>query len=194
MIGSAAAGIAHDLNNQLTLILNHLAFSDVARATKAANRCSALTGSLLSFCRGESLDFESIDLSEFLTDFVRQLDLPPGIRLITRGSDRIAEVEADTVALGRALTNLIDNACDAMGGSGELKITASERMIVVQDDGPGIEPEDLPHVFEPFFSTKGSSGTGLGLAIVRDIMRQHGGAVWVRSEPGCGAQFQLRFR
>lgn len=112
------------------------------------------------------------------------LDAPP----------RLPKISADTLALARALTNLITNACDAMSGSGVLRIVVSARTIEISDSGPGIAPENLRQVFEPFFSTKGSRGTGLGLAIVREIMRQHGGAVGVKSEVGRGAQFQLRFR
>jgi signal transduction histidine kinase len=98
------------------------------------------------------------------------------------------------MGLTPALTNLISNACDAMGDRGTITITASPRTIDVEDSGPGIPLDMTRKIFEPFFSTKGAGGTGLGLSIVRELMRQQGGSVSVCSEPGRGARFTLRFR
>jgi signal transduction histidine kinase len=194
MVGSAAAGIAHDINNQLTLILNHLSTSDVDSAMAAVSRCCHLTAGLLSYCRGESLKLRPMDPAAFVRDFVNTLSIPAGIRLLVDAPAGIPEVLADPSALMRVLTNLTLNACDAMNGSGTLRIAASEHTIEVTDSGPGISALDRRRIFEPFFTTKGSRGTGLGLAIVREIMHQHGGAVLLRSTPGEGATFQLRFR
>lgn len=194
MLGSAAAGIAHDINNQLTLILNYIETMDLEGARAAASRCTALTASILSFSRGESLALRSVDVVKFLRDFTRHLRLPGGIPLVVDLPASLPEIQADPVALHRALTNLVSNACEAMNGVGTLRIGASPQTIEVGDSGPGIALTDHRKIFEPFVSTKGSRGTGLGLAIVRDIMRQHGGAVSVKSAPGQGALFTLRFR
>jgi signal transduction histidine kinase len=94
----------------------------------------------------------------------------------------------------RALTNLANNACDAMENQGTLRIAASAQQIEVSDSGPGMSDEVLRRMFEPFYTTKGDAGHGLGLAIVRDIMREQGGYVAVNSEPGQGAHVILRFR
>ena len=75
-IGSAAAGIAHDLNNQLTLILNHLAFRDVESAKIAAQRCSELTESLLAYSSGRSLLLRRLDSEAFIDGFLKELRLP----------------------------------------------------------------------------------------------------------------------
>jgi len=192
-LGSAAAGIAHDINNQLTLILNHLAETDIEAALSAVNRCASLTSGLLSYCRGESLQLKRVNPAEFLFDFVEDLRLPHRIRIHFDLSDPV-DIMADGVALIRVLTNLVVNACDAMNGAGTLTLGVRGSTISIEDTGPGIPRDASRQVFEPFFTTKGKAGTGLGLAIVREIMTQHGGLAVICSEPGRGARFELRFR
>ncbi len=198
MIGSAAAGIAHDMNNQLNLIVNHLSLSNGARdieaAQRAAERCSALTASLLAYCKGDPIEVSSTNPAVFLRDFVTQLRLPEGIDLHLNAPALLPAITADPLALTRALTNLISNACNAMDDRGTLRISASPRTIEVSDSGPGIPPDSCKRIFDPFFTTKGAHGTGLGLSIVRELMREQGGSVTVHSEPGRGARFTLYFR
>lgn len=194
MLGSAAAGIAHDINNQLHLIVNHLAVTDIEGAHRAARRCSALTENLLAFCKGDPVELVSIDPGEFLLDFVDQFEMPPGIDLRLHLAPALPAILADPLSIHRALTNLISNACDALNGQGIIRIAASPRAVMVSDSGPGIAEEVMLRIFEPFFTTKGDHGTGLGLSIVRDLMYQQGGSVSVHSAPGEGAQFTLRFR
>jgi signal transduction histidine kinase len=191
-IGSVAAGIAHDINNQLTLILNHLEMQDREAVREAVTRCGDLTGSLLAYARGERSELQPLDLSAFLRNFVAQLRLPKGIHLVSGIPFSLPLIAADPLTLERALMNLISNACAAMGSVGILRIGAIPNQIQISDTGPGIAPENAQRIFEPFFTTKGKKGTGLGLSIVRDIMRQHCGSVTVR--PGRGAEFTLRFR
>jgi signal transduction histidine kinase len=188
-VGSAAAGIAHDINNQLNLIVNHL-----EGARRAAAHCSALTGSLLAYCKGEAIEICATDPGKFLRNFVKTLPIPAAINLHLEARSPLPAIMADHLALARVLTNLISNACDAMEDQGTLTLTACPRKIEVRDSGPGIPAENLQHVFDPFFTTKGSAGTGLGLSIVRELMRQQGGSVTVRSQPGEGARFALHFR
>jgi signal transduction histidine kinase len=189
MIGSAAAGIAHDINNQLNLIVNHL-----EGAQRATERCSALTASLLAFCKNEPIRMISTSPAVFLRTFIKQLQLPEGIDLQLNVPSLLPAISADPLALTRALTNLISNACDAMDGKGTLRIAASPHAIEVSDTGRGIPIELAKQIFDPFFTTKGANGTGLGLSIVRELMRQQGGSVPVCSEPGRGARFTLQFR
>jgi signal transduction histidine kinase len=193
-VGSAAAGIAHDINNQLFLIVNHLAAPDLEAARAAASRCSALTASLLAYCKGEAPEIGPLDLSSFLRDFLTVLSLPSGVKLIANVPESLPLISADPLALARAMTNLISNACAAMQDQGTLCVTASPYAVEVADSGPGIPPENQKRIFEAFFSTKGANGTGLGLSIVREIMRRHGGSVTVFSAPGSGARFTLCFR
>jgi signal transduction histidine kinase len=97
--------------------------------------------------------------------------------------------------LNQVWTNLIDNAIDAMGGKGELRVRTyrDDSCVVVEiaDNGPGISPEILPHIFEPFFTTKGvGQGTGLGLDTVQRIVKKHRGDIQVDSKPG-DTRFQV---
>jgi signal transduction histidine kinase len=97
--------------------------------------------------------------------------------------------------LNQVWTNLIDNAIDAMGGKGELKVRTyrDDSCVVVEigDNGPGISPEVKPHIFEPFFTTKGvGQGTGLGLDTVQRIVKKHQGTIQVESHPG-DTRFQI---
>jgi signal transduction histidine kinase len=193
-IGSAAAGIAHDINNQLTLILNYLDFADVDAARTAAGRCRTLTASLLSYSRGEDPTLQPLRLPQFVYEHLQSQPLPRGVRWTLDVDEPIVEARADAVSLGRVLSNLLSNACQAMENKGLLRIRVNGTTIEIEDSGPGIEEADLRRIFEPFYTTKGARGTGLGLAIVRDIMRRHGGSVAVRSERGRGATFVLRFR
>ena len=194
IIGSAAAGIAHDINNQLTMIVNHLSTADVESANAAVARCSALTSSLLSYCRGEPLQLSAVDPAGLLRQFAQQVRLPLGIALELNVPTGLPAIEANSFAVKRALTNLVSNACAAMEDRGTLRITAKPGEIEVSDTGPGVPAEHRKEIFAPFFTTKGNKGTGLGLSIVRELMRQQGGSVCLHSEPGHGAQFTLRFR
>ena len=98
--------------------------------------------------------------------------------------------------LNQVWTNIIDNAIDAMGGKGELRVRTyrEDDCVVVEigDNGPGISPEIESHIFEPFFTTKGvGEGTGLGLDTVQRIVKKHRGNIQVRSKPG-DTRFQVR--
>jgi len=97
--------------------------------------------------------------------------------------------------LNQVWTNLIDNAIDAMGGKGELRVRTyrDDSCVVVEigDNGPGISPDVKPHIFEPFFTTKGvGQGTGLGLDTVQRIVKKHSGTIQVESQPG-DTRFQI---
>jgi two-component system, NtrC family, sensor kinase len=193
-IGSAAAGIAHDINNQLTLIVNHLSFADLQGAQAAVDRCSALTASLLSYCRGDAVELGPLDPVAFLSHFTAQLLLPNEIDVTLNTPASVPAIIANPLALSRVLTNLISNACAAMNQRGNLRIAAAPGVIEVSDSGPGIPAESKMKIFEPFFSTKGGAGMGLGLSIVRELMRQQGGFVTELSDAGEGARFALHFR
>lgn len=97
--------------------------------------------------------------------------------------------------LSQVWTNIIDNAIDAMGGKGELRVRTyrQDECVVVEigDNGPGIPPEVEPRIFEPFFTTKGvGEGTGLGLDTVQRIVKKHRGSIQIHSKPG-DTRFQV---
>jgi signal transduction histidine kinase len=203
-LGFAAAGIAHDINNQLNLIVNYLEPSRpetktlgefrVADAREAVQRCSALTTSLLSWCRSESLVNQSLDPAKVARKFVSEFRVLDGIKLELDIPHSLPLMRANSLAVSRVLFNIANNACDAMKGRGTLRLVASEQQLEVIDSGPGIPTDQINRIFEPFYTTKAGLGFGLGLSIVRELMREMGGYVAVASEPGAGTHFILRFR
>ena len=124
-----------------------------------------------------------------------------GVSVRTRLSEGLAPVEGDRVQLQQVILNLVLNAAEAMsmvdGGARQLWISTEEGgangiLVAVRDSGPGIDPEHLERVFEPFYTTK-SSGAGVGLSICRSIIEAHSGRLWAdANEPG-GAVFQFAF-
>jgi len=94
------------------------------------------------------------------------------------------------------MVNLLLNAADALGTEGgEIRLSTQANMenleLIIEDNGHGIPAENLPHLFEPFFSTKGTRGTGLGLAVTWGIIESHGGTIEVQSEPEQGTRFTV---
>lgn len=121
----------------------------------------------------------------------------PSIRIEFR-SDGASGVRFDVIQMRRALSNLLENAASALGGSGNIGVRCDRIpgtdwiRLSVSDDGPGIAPQDREHLFEPYFSRK-EGGTGLGLAIVNAIAIDHGGVVRVRDNEPSGAVFEMEF-
>ncbi len=120
---------------------------------------------------------------------------PPWIRVERDVAPDLPTVQVDRDQILQVLLNLVRNAVEAMPVGGTLRIAArregGDLVLAVGDSGPGIRPEDLPRVFEPYFTTK-AEGTGLGLAIAERIVREHGGRIDVASRPGEGATFAVR--
>jgi signal transduction histidine kinase len=117
------------------------------------------------------------------------IDVPPGL----------PAVAADSVRLGHALQNLLDNALTYTDRGGKITLSATTDadgvILSISDTGIGIPPEHLAHVFQKFFRVPGQSrgsGTGLGLAIVHEIVTAHGGTITCESQPGAGTTFRLR--
>jgi signal transduction histidine kinase len=120
---------------------------------------------------------------------------PPGVRLERDVAADLPAVSVDRDQILQVLRNLVVNAVEAMPSGGTLRVAArregTEVLVSVSDTGPGIRPEDLPSIFEPYFTTK-EGGTGLGLAIADRIVREHGGRIEAASPPGEGATFTVR--
>lgn len=107
----------------------------------------------------------------------------------------LPSVDGDSGALERVFLNLINNAVHAMPGGGkimaEAKLHGESILVIISDNGVGMDDETLARVFQPFFTTKGEEGTGLGLAIVDEVVKAHGGQVTVSSRPGEGTTFRI---
>jgi nitrogen fixation/metabolism regulation signal transduction histidine kinase len=144
-----------------------------------------------AFARPPAEELSRQDPREMLEEVVRpyQAGLPPRVDLTLELDGATPPVRADRRLLERALVNLVENALQAVGEAGSIRVslrTGDEGRrveIEVRDSGPGIAPEARDHIFEPFFSTK-TSGSGLGLALVKKIAEDHGGGVSLESTPG----------
>jgi PAS domain S-box-containing protein len=179
--------------------------------SSTVDRASKLTGQLLAFARRQALRPEVFDASErieAITDMLRTV-VGSRVHIVTDLGRERFYVEADTSQFETAIVNMVVNARDAMNGEGRLaiKVAAMSTLPVVRghggasgplvamsitDTGSGIPPDKLPHIFEPFYTTKEvGKGTGLGLSQVYGFARQSGGDVTVESEVGRGTTFTL---
>ncbi|MHB8056844.1 MAG: sensor histidine kinase [Desulfuromonadaceae bacterium] len=178
----------------------------------SAERAASLTQKLLAFSRRQPVSTKSVDMNfivENTLDFLVQIS-GEEIRLTTALLDEPLMVMIDSGQIEQVLMNLAANARDAMPHGGILNVAMSKvendgtvqelegcrsgsyALITVSDSGEGISTAIQPRIFEPFFTTRVmGNGTGLGLSIVYGIIRQHGGAIQVISEPGEGAAFMI---
>jgi len=176
----------------------------------AAERASALTDRLLAFSRRQVVQPKIIDLNELIRNLGAMLHRMIGedIELVTVLAPDLGTVKADPTQIEQVIINLAVNARDAMPAGGKLVLETANVdsfdpnaggdgpqpcvMLAVRDTGQGMDAETRSHLFEPFFTTKGpGKGTGLGLSIVYGIVKQSGGEIAVRSEPGSGSVFTV---
>ncbi|WP_291298752.1 ATP-binding protein [Elioraea sp.] len=206
-LGQLTGGIAHDVNNMLTVVsLNlDLLADDVAPGTlagealeaarHAAGGGAALTAQLLAFARRQPLSPEAVDVA-LLFDELRPMlahSLGGGVTAVLEAAPGTAPVLADAAQLRSALLNLAINARDAMPAGGTICISAAPAKgggavaFAVADNGTGMPKEVAARAFEPFFTTKPSGkGTGLGLSQVYGFVTQSQGTITIESEPGAG--------
>jgi signal transduction histidine kinase len=163
----------------------------------STSRISDLVGAIKEYTYMDQAPVQNVDIVKSLETTLTILNhkLKRGVN-VQRDYQKIPLlVNSFGSELNQVWTNLIDNAIDAMGGKGELRIRTyrDDNCVVVEiaDNGPGISPEVEPHIFEPFFTTKGvGEGTGLGLDTVQRIVKKHRGSIQVESEPG-DTRFQV---
>ena len=209
-LGEMAAGIAHEFRNALAVIQGHArlqsrAGTDVAGKSHAeaiereTARLLRMVGDFLRYARPTTPDLQELDLGrlveEAAADFRAEAD-PARVRVIVEGT--FPSLWADEALLKQALLNLLRNAAEATRqepAAGPRAIVvrgreAGERGLVgieVDDDGPGIPPEDRPHIFTPFYTTK-DEGTGLGLPLVQKVAALHDGSVEALPRPQGGTR------
>jgi signal transduction histidine kinase/iron only hydrogenase large subunit-like protein len=203
-MGQLAAGIAHEVNNPLgtVLMLSHTlleeagegpARDDLALIASEADRCKKIVSGLLQFARKNKVEARATNLPALVERTARTLRLPPGVAVTFEHEDEDLRAELDRDQIAQVLTNLCNNAVDAMpqGGRLTLQTGGTERTvwIKVQDTGVGIPQEIRKQIFEPFFTTKGvGKGTGLGLSVTYGIVKMHSGDIRVdsNSDPATG--------
>jgi signal transduction histidine kinase len=196
------ADAAHELRTPIAILSTRLAGLPPgpakAQLTQDATRLKIITEQMLDLqrLRSGSTPFPDVDLAGLARQVV--LDMGPlafeaGYEIDFAAADGPAIVKGDAQAIGRALTNLVQNAIDHGGRKGTIAISVGPDWIEVADEGPGIPPDLRERVFEPFFKRKKDGrGAGLGLSLVGDVMRLHGGSVSV-CDRAAGAAFRLSF-
>jgi two-component system NtrC family sensor kinase len=219
-IGKMAAVVAHEVNNPLSGILTYAkllqkwvasgrvshekqeeAMQCLELIASESRRCGDLIKNLLTLSRTAPINVQPTDLHAVINRCLllvrHQLDLV-GIQLQLNLADALPLVPCDAAQMEQVFLALIMNAIDAMPRGGNLWINtcvddqANEIKIQIRDDGAGIAPDILPHIFEPFLTTKESGrGVGLGLAISRGIIEGHKGRIEVESELGRGTKFTI---
>jgi two-component system, cell cycle sensor histidine kinase and response regulator CckA len=217
-LGLLAGGIAHDFNNLLTAIMGNISlakmnlsdsserYQSLDEAEKASFQAKDLTAQLLTFSKGGKPLKQLASLDQIIRESARLalrgspatclLSLPPDLWL----------VEADAAQIAQVFNNLLINGQQAMPGGGQisiearnLELTGMEHLLLaagkyievsVRDQGEGISEDNLPRIFEPYFTTK-QAGSGLGLSVVHSILKNHQGAIRVTSRVGEGTTFTL---
>ena len=219
-LGTLAGGIAHDFNNFLAAILGNISLAKqildpgskaVARleaAEKASDRASDLAAKLLTFSKGGKPVRERISLDSVVRDSALLSVRGTPVRCEFGIAEDLWATDADAGQIGQAIGNLVINAVQAMPGGGTARIRGANVIIgegemayvkpgpyvkiEVADTGVGIPGRNLKRIFDPYFTTR-ENGTGLGLTISYHIMKNHGGNLFVESEPGAGTTVSLYF-
>ena len=215
-MGQMAAGIAHEINNPLGVVLmySHLlreelaetspGREDVERIIAEAERTRGIVRGILNFAREEKVDRAPTDVNALVKGAAQEIlaASPNGkFRVEFRLDPCLGLQNVDGGQLRQVIDNLLKNAVEAMPGGGEIRVTTEEGdtefTIIVSDNGPGIPEENLTKMFSPFFTTKKvGKGTGLGLAVCYGIVKMHGGTIQAANNPegGRGACFTVRIR
>ena len=208
VLGHFAGSISHELRNPLGVIDGSAYFlkmklsgaddkikAHLGRIQDNVSQSTAIIQSLLDLSRMEKPKVEPAALADLISGAIGASKLPEAVKTVLDLPDPPVFVDIDPEQMRMALKNIIQNAAQAMEGSGTLAISAGvsasgEAAIAITDTGPGIAPEQMEKVFEPLFSTK-THGIGFGLSIVRMIVEKHGGSIRAEAPAEGGARFVI---
>jgi PAS domain S-box-containing protein len=217
LIGGLAAGVAHQLNTPLAVIMmrlqmlkedlgsdsNESSLAQIESIVNSAKKMSTIIQELLNFSRIPKQEKQSFHLEELIKQtlhFVEVRIRKQNVQIEQNFSGELPLLHADKNRLEQALLNIVVNALDAMSDGGILSVTTKRirqseidyACIDFHDTGMGMSPEQAEKVFDPFFTTKpAGEGTGLGLSVTYEIIRNHRGQVTVESKPGEGSTFHV---
>ena len=213
-LGEMAAGLAHEINTPLNAVMGFSYLlqqnptisaeirQDVDSIYRESKRAADVITSFLAFSRGQSSEKKAEQMNSLVESVIklRQSRMQKeNIKVNLDLAEGLPSVYCDAAQIQQAVLNIILNAEYFMYQThqqGNLiistRLSGGNIRLSIADDGPGITPEKLDHVFDPFYTTKQSGeGTGLGLSICHSVVQRHGGNIYVESSPGKGAVFTL---
>ena len=219
-IGELAAGIAHEINNPVAIMVEEAGWiqdllaedepatadnlSEIERATTQiktqGGRCKEITHKLLSFARKTDSTVKQIDLNEMVQEMITLVDQKTryaSVHIETQLETGLPPVWVSSAELQQVLLNLLNNSVDAMDSSGgnihiSTQLNDDQIVLKIADNGIGIAEANLARIFDPFYTTKPvGQGTGLGLSICYGIIKKLGGDIQVQSTKGKGTTFSI---